>query len=146
MTKAFDSALRLLVRREHGAVELCVKLKKKGFSQEEAKAAVEECQHLGYQSDRRFVENYSRYRMRQGYGPLKITQELNSKNIDQDLINEVLHLEQDNWLSNAKEVWNKKCKGQLNLSYDELQKQQRFLLYRGFSTDIISRVVRELLT
>ena len=146
MTKAFDSALRLLTRREHGAVELHEKLKQKGYSPEDAQAAVEECQHLGYQSDRRFVENYSRSRIRQGYGPLKITQELKSKQVDADLIQQVLRLEQDNWLNYALDVWEKKCKRQVDLSFDQLQKQQRFLLYRGFSTDTISRVVRELLT
>lgn len=81
MTKAFDSALRLLTRREYSAMELCDKLKQKGFSPNDVQSALHECQRLGYQSDGRFVENYIRVRIHQGYGPLKIRQELKNKGI-----------------------------------------------------------------
>lgn len=144
MTKALDSALRLLARREHGAMELCDKLKQKGFSITEAQEALNECQRLGLQSDSRFVEVYSRSRIRQGYGPLKIAQDLKTKGIDSDLIHSELAQERDNWVSYAMEVWQKKCKGQMDLSFSELQKQQRFLLYRGFGMDTIATVVKEM--
>lgn len=144
MTKAFDSALRLLTRREHGALELCEKLKRNGYTQAEAKDALDACQQRGLQSDSRFVECYSRSRIRQGYGPLKIIQELKSKGIDSDLIYDILSQEQDNWLAYAMDVWTKKCNGQLDLTFSEIQKNQRFLLYRGFSMDIITKVVKEL--
>lgn len=144
MTKAFDSALRLLTRREHGAIELCDKLEQKGFSQQEAMDALESCQRLGLQNDSRFVENYSRSRIRRGYGPLKITQELKVKGIDIELIQHELRQERDNWLNYALEVWYKKSKGKVDLSFDEMQKLQTFLLYRGFPMDIIAQVVKEL--
>lgn len=144
MTKAFDSALRLLTRREHGAIELCEKLIKKGFSPGEAKDALESCQRLGLQNDSRFIENYSRSRIRQGYGPLKITQELKNKGVDLELIQRELECEKENWLAYAIKVWEKKSKGQLDLSFNEIQKLQAFLLYRGFSMDIITKVVKGL--
>lgn len=143
MTKAFDSALRLLTRREHGAKELCNKLQVKGFSRLEAEEALAQCQRLELQSDRRFVENVCRARIRQGYGPIKISQELKSKGIDADLIHSELQQEQNNWIDYALEVWHKKCKGQLALSFTEIQKHQRFLLSRGFSSDVITAVVKE---
>ena len=144
MTKAFDSAMRLLSRREHGAIELFDKLKRKGFDADEAKAALDKCQHLDLQNDRRFVGVYCRSRIRQGYGPLKISQELNSKGIDKELIQSMLHEEQDSWYGYALDVWQKKSKGQLELSFEEQQKQQRFLLYRGFDRDTIAMVTKEL--
>ncbi|PWY56385.1 recombination regulator RecX [Legionella qingyii] len=144
MTKAFDCAVRLLSRREHSALELCDKLKQKGYSAIEAKIALDECQRLDLQSERRFVEIYSRSRIRQGYGPLKISQELTSKGVDKELIHQFLQQEQDNWLTYALDVWQKKSKGQCELSFDELQKQQRFLLYRGFGMDTIVQVKKEL--
>ncbi|KTD03401.1 recombination regulator RecX [Fluoribacter gormanii] len=144
MTKAFDCAVRLLSRREHSALELCDKLKQKGYSAIEAKKALDECQRLDLQSDRRFVEICSRSRIRQGYGPLKISQELSSKGIDKELIHQFLQQEQDNWLTYALDVWHKKSRGQCDLSFDELQKQQRFLLYRGFGMDTIVQVKKEL--
>jgi len=143
MTKVLDSALRLLTRREHGAKEVCEKLKKKGFKPEEIQDALESCQRLNLQSDQRFVELYIRYRIRQGYGPLKISQELKQKGVDSELIHQEIKQEGPNWLSYALNVWEKKCKGQINLSFQEIQKQQRFLLYRGFDMDIISQVVKE---
>lgn len=136
--------MRLLTRRDHGAVELCTKLERKGFAPAEAKDALEACQRLGLQSDSRFVESYSRSRIRQGYGPVKILHELKSKGIETSLIHSILKEEQDNWVHYALDLWQKKTKGALELSFLEKQKQQRFLLYRGFSMDIIAQVVKEL--
>lgn len=145
MTKVLDCALRLLTRREHSAKELSEKLKQKGFQAEEIESALESCQRLDLQSDKRFVEVYVRSRIRQGYGPLKIVQELKQKGVDSELIHKEIKQEAPNWLTHALNVWEKKCKGQINLSFQEIQKQQRFLLYRGFDMDIISQVVKELI-
>lgn len=143
MSNALESAVRILTRREHSAKELSGKLKQKGFSQEEINEVLASCQRLNLQSDERFVECYVRSRIRQGYGPLKITQELQSKGVDSNLIYKEIKQEESNWLTHALAVWEKKCKGQVNLSFQEIQKQQRFLLYRGFDMDIISQVVKE---
>ncbi|TAL60017.1 MAG: recombination regulator RecX [Legionella sp.] len=142
MTRAFESAMRLLVGREHGASELCTKLERKGFSPREARDAVEACQRLGLQCDNRFVEQFSRSRISQGYGPLKIMQELKNRGIDSEPIQSYLAQERDKWFDHALSVWEKKSKGQKQLSFDELQKMQRFLLYRGFSMDIITKVMK----
>lgn len=144
MTKAFDSALRLLCRREHGAQELVNKLAKKGYEQEDARKALERCQELDLQSDMRFAEIICRVRIRQGYGPLRISQELQSKQISQELINKVLRAESDNWLSYALAVWEKKYNNKEAATGIEMQKRQRFLLYRGFPGDIINRVIKEI--
>ncbi|HAU1190511.1 TPA: recombination regulator RecX [Legionella pneumophila] len=143
MTKAFDSALRLLSRREHSAMELCDKLKQKGFNLNDVQNALNECQRLGYQSDERYVESYIRARIHQGYGPLKIIQELKNKGVDPELIQSVLQEERDNWVDYALLAWEKKFKRQDDFSYSEMQKQQRFLLYRGFDRDVISKVFKE---
>ena len=136
--------MRLLARREHGATELRTKLEKKGFSKQEAKDALETCQNLDVQNENRYIDNYSRSRIRQGYGPLKIAQELKIKGVDGDLVFHHLKQEQDNWLDHAMQVWLKKSKGRTDLSFEEMQKMQSFLLYRGFPLDIIVNVVREL--
>jgi len=135
--------MRLLVRREHGAQELISKLAKKGYLAEEIQEAIAECQRLGLQCDRRFVEMVCRARIRQGYGPLKIRKELQGLQVDRELIENVLREEQDNWLAYAMSVRNKKYKDQSDLSYAALQKQKQFLHYRGFSTDIIALVFKE---
>ncbi|CAM2946284.1 recombination regulator RecX [Legionella worsleiensis] len=144
MTKAFDSAIRLLSRREHGAIELYKKLEQKDFDATEIQDALDTCQRLGLQNDVRFVEQFIRMRIRQGYGPLKIMHELKSKGVEAEIINAELAKERDNWLVYALNVWEKKSKGRHDLDYTEQQKQQRFLLYRGFSPDIIALVIKEL--
>ncbi|VEG90590.1 recombination regulator RecX [Legionella spiritensis] len=140
MTKALDCAFRLLARREHGAVELVEKLIHKGYDKNEAVAVLSECQRLALQSDLRFAQQLCRARINQGYGPVRIRQELQSKQVSSDVIEDVLATEKDNWLSHARVVWQKKFKPSSELSFTELQKQRRFLLYRGFPNDIIASV------
>lgn len=132
--------MRLLARREHGAHELANKLAQKGYAGDAIQDALEKCQRLELQSDSRFVENVCRARIRQGYGPLRIRQELQQMQVEGALIEAVLQQEQDNWLDYAIGVWKKKYKEQVELSYIAIQKQKQFLLYRGFSTDTIAMV------
>lgn len=140
MTKAFDCAMRLLVRREHGMRELINKLSGKGYDRADCEDAVSECQRLGYQSDERFAELFCSARIRQGYGPLRISQELQSKQIDRDLIDTVLGQQQGQWEARAFAAWQKKYKGTESPDYTERKKHQQFLMYRGFSADTIANM------
>lgn len=140
MTKAYDCAIRLLARREHGAFELTEKLIQKGYDETMASEALLECQRLALQSDARFAEMVCRARVNQGYGPVRIAQELQAKRVNNELIEEVLAQEQDNWLSYAEVVWQKKFKSRQDVSFAELQKQKRFLQYRGFPGEIIAQI------
>ena len=144
MSEAFSGAVRLLSRREHGAHELCQKLVQKGHLECDIAVALEECQRLGLQSDSRFVENVCRTRIRQGYGPVRIRQELKQLQIDSELIEQVLHQAPDQWLSYALKAWQKKYKEQGECSYTDIQKQKQFLLYRGFSNETIHRLFKEM--
>ncbi|MDC7226338.1 MAG: regulatory protein RecX [Spirochaetales bacterium] len=53
---ARDKAVEYLARREHSSKELIMKLRKKDFDAETARAAVELCRERGYVDDRRFAE------------------------------------------------------------------------------------------
>ena len=143
MTKAFEGAVRLLARREHGAHELVQKLSQKKHLVHDIQEAIAECQRLGLQSDARFVESLCRTRIRQGYGPSKIRQDLKNVKIDRELIDDALRLEQENWVSYAIDVWTKKYKEQDDTSFAAIQKQKQFLLYRGFSMDTIGEVFKD---
>ena len=141
MSKALVSALNFLSRREHSIWELKNKLEQKGYSGLEVVEAVEECQRLGYQSDDRFAELLCRARIAQGYGPVRIKQELAAKGINATMIEQVLlHEAEESWLERAVAVANKKCQTLANLSWDEQQKLKRFLLYRGFPGSVIAGV------
>jgi regulatory protein len=140
MHNALQRAIQLLTRREHGARELAVKLSRKGLPIQAIDAAIIECQRLGLQSDVRYVENRIRSRMRQGYGPQRIRLDLNQANIDRDLVDQALLAEESNWCAVALAAFQKKYKQYDLRSLVERQKQQQFLLYRGFSLDTISAV------
>ena len=137
---AYNHAVRLLSRREHGAHELATKLALKGYFHDDISEAIQKCIRLELQSDARFVENICRLRIRQGYGPVRIRKELQNLHIDSELIASALHQEKDNWLEYAALVLEKKFKEQIELTFSAIQKQKQFLLYRGFSIDTINMV------
>ncbi len=143
MSKTYESAVRLLARREHGAYELAQKLSQKGHPQGAIAEALLKCQDLGLQSDVRFVELVCQSRIRQGYGPIRIRQELQSKQIAGDLIEQGLE-QQACWLRQAQDVYQKKYKACNDVSFQMIQKQKQFLLYRGFPMDIINQVFRDM--
>ncbi|MCX7117937.1 MAG: regulatory protein RecX [Legionellales bacterium] len=139
-TDATNCAISLLTRREHGAVELVRKLEIKGYPLEEAKDALKTCLRLGFQSDERFVGQLCRARIRQGYGPIRIREELLHLKVDVVLITTALELESDHWLERAREIRAKKYKTSSESSFKALQKQKQFLYYRGFSAETIAQV------
>ncbi|WP_419419021.1 recombination regulator RecX [Legionella sp. D16C41] len=143
MTKAYDCAVRLLARREHGMIELTKKLISKGYTAQESKEAILKCQMLDLQSDKRFAESICYTRVQQGYGPVRIMQELQAKSINKELITQALALYEEQWEQQALLVWQKKFKDLDFHLTSELQKQIRFLLYRGFPSEIAAKVVHK---
>ncbi len=141
MNNALHCAIRLLARREHSLAELADKLAQKGHVDVDIQDALATCQRQGLQSDARFAESLCRTRVRQGYGPVKIRQELLSKKVSRELADETLRTEQHNWLDHAMQVWIKKYQGMQDVSFAEKQKQRQFLMYRGFTMDIIAEIV-----
>ncbi len=142
MNKAYNYALSLLSKREYSAMELENKLLQKGFDSDTIALSVAKLKDLNLQSDERYVEMICNARIRQGYGPLRIKQELSCKNIDSYLIEDILIKEQDNWVEYALAVWRKKYKGQEEYSGKEIQKQKSFLYSRGFTVDTIAKVFK----
>lgn len=142
MSKALVCAVRLLARREHSLAELTEKLTQKGHADVDIQDALERCQRQGLQCDVRFAESLTRTRIRQGYGPARIRQELRAKQVLRETIDAVLDEERDNWISYARGVWEKKYKSVDKVSFAEQQKQKQFLLVRGFMMDTIAKVVQ----
>ena len=63
---ALPAALRLLALRDRSEAELAARLRRKGFSEAQAAAAVERCRQLGYLDDARFARGRARSLLRQG--------------------------------------------------------------------------------
>ncbi len=142
MNKALQCAIQLLARREHSLAELTDKLSQKGYLEAEIEEALTLCQSKGLQSNLRFTESLCRTRIRQGYGPVRIRQELVAKGVERNHIDDILCGEHHQWITHAQEVWTKKYKMTPNASFVEKQKQRQFLFYRGFTTEMIAQVVK----
>ncbi|GAA4353700.1 regulatory protein RecX [Kangiella taiwanensis] len=131
-------AMDLLARREHSRRELIDKLKLRGFEGEDVEAYLDRLAERGLQSDERFVESFIRQRSQNGYGPLRVRQELRQKGIEDAAIS--LHFESMgiDWHQIAVDVWRKKYNRAPGPDMKLRAKQTRFLQYRGFDFDMIN--------
>jgi regulatory protein len=132
-------ALRLLSTREHSRVELERKLAR--FEQEpgELRQALNELQAKGFISEQRVMESVL-HRRASKLGSTRIRQELQAKGLEQPLIEQALAGLKDSELARAREVWRRKY-GEPPASPAERARQQRFLLTRGFSAEVVRRVL-----
>lgn len=133
-----ETSLRLLARREHSRKELLNKLTGKGFDREDVLAVIDELARQGWQDDHRYAQNYARYRMQKGYGPVRIDYELRQNGIDEADLDAVLQESGDSWMDLLEQVYNKKYNHKKNLDRNEWAKRSRFLLHRGFTGEMIS--------
>jgi regulatory protein len=137
--KAYDAAIGLLARREHSFFELKKKLKLKGYDEASIEEALLRCKTMGLQCDKRYVEMLQRTRFSQGYGERRLYQDLVQAGIEPNLIDEALFFHRAQSQALIETVWNKKYKGVKPLTYEVVQKQKKFLHYRGFSHEMIQQ-------
>ena len=144
-----DICVRLLSRREHSQQELLDKLAIKGFDRAETQLIVDDLAAQGWQSNQRFAESYSRYRIKKGYGPIKIICELQQRGIEDCDLDGVVTDIADGWGEILEQVYVKKYpddKALTNkaLTHKEWLKRNRFLQQRGFSGEMIKTLFKDL--
>ena len=145
--KARSVALRLLARREHGLAELEGKLLAKGFPSGVVAEALQALCDEGLQSDARFAASLVRRRIRRGYGPAYIRQELHSRRVREDLAEGQLNQPDEYWAEVAQCALVKKFPEGSGVADAPARSggfnaaEARFLTRRGFSADIIHRVL-----
>ena len=74
------------------------------------------------------------------FGPKKIEMELNFKKVDSSFI-AIAIAEYESWTENAQNELLKKFKGVKPTDYNSKMKQKQFLFNRGFSSQIIERIL-----
>ena len=140
-TLIYNKALDLVSRREHSRHELMQKLNKR-FP--ETLPIIEEALDKlvlnNILNDERFAEMYLNSRARKGFGPKKIEMELYSKKVDSMLIGNAIEA-YESWIENAENELQKKFKGIQPVDYKSKMKQKQFLFNRGFSAQIIERIL-----
>ncbi|MCV6639443.1 regulatory protein RecX [Candidatus Albibeggiatoa sp. nov. NOAA] len=131
-----QKALRYLANREHSRFELRQKLQTTHLDREIIDAVLDNLADRGYQSDRRFAESYTRYRINKGYGELYIRRVLQQRGVSNDIVSVVLAEQAHVWFDLVCEVQHKRFTTTPN-GQREYAKQVRFLQYRGFTQEQI---------
>lgn len=134
-------ALRYLAQREYSRLELEQKLSThvRSSTPDELAIVLDKLEQNGFLSAQRVVEQIIRMR-RSKFGSQRIIYELKEKGIDEHLINSVLPALKETELDAAIKIWRKKF-GITPNNGEERGKQIRFMMSRGFSTEVIQQVL-----
>ncbi|UDU82469.1 recombination regulator RecX [Pseudomonas sp. HN2-3] len=135
------TAMDLLARREHGRVELTRKLRQRGASDELIEPELDRLAEEGLLSEARYLESFIRYRSNSGYGPARIREELGQRGLARGDIDQALRESGVDWAQRLMDVWQRKFDGQRPHDPRSRGQQTRFLAYRGFSMEMISRLL-----
>jgi regulatory protein len=132
-------ALALLARREHSRAELARKLGPHAATADELAVLLDNLQARRLLSDERFVEVLARSRS-QRFGAARIRQELRARGVSDELTRAAVADLHGSELQRARDLWLRRY-GQPAALPAERARQMRFLAARGFSSDVIRKVV-----
>ena len=132
-------ALRYLSIREYSPKELARKLSPYVEEGDDLAALMEWLQKQGFLSEERFAEAFVRRRCSR-YGSGRVLRELEMHGVDEKTLDEAKSVMSENEFDRALGIWRKKF-GSKPVDASEKAKQIRFLTQRGFSGDIVRRVL-----
>ena len=130
-------ALRHLVRREHSRAELARKLEPHAESKEALECVLDLLLSRKQQSDERYAEERARSLSRK-YGAARIRHDLKSKGVAEGIVERVAATGDE--MERARAILARKYR-QPATAREERAKRARFLQGRGFSNDVIRRLV-----
>ena len=139
-----EICLRLLARREHSQQELLTKLALRGFDRDDVQPVIDDLAEQGWQDDLRYAESYARFRIRKGYGPIRVSYELKQNGIAAFDLESIVQEEAGGWMALLEQVYSRKYLHDTALDRNEWAKRSRFLLRRGFSGTMVSALFDEL--
>ncbi|HWQ69741.1 MAG TPA: regulatory protein RecX [Patescibacteria group bacterium] len=138
--------MRLLTVRDRTSAELACQLAVRGFAQAESEAAVDRLKAEGYLNDRRFAGVWARGRIRtKPMGRLRLSKELETKGIEAQSVREVL---EEIYEGGEEPYARRAMAGKLaalgrRSGQSRTPQVARFLYRRGFSAEIIWRLLHE---
>ncbi len=132
-------ALEFLSKREYSAAELAQKLKTYASETDDISALIADFQSRSWLSDARYAEQMVHARQAK-FGASRVAHELREKGVSDDLVAEAVAGLQVNEVERASEVWRKKFKA-APATREEWAKQARFLQSRGFTFDVIKKIL-----
>jgi regulatory protein len=130
---ALDAGLRLLARRAHSRVELRRKLSRRGYEEEDIRAALRRLAELGYVDDASFAAGHIRRRSA-SLGPMALSAELAARGVDKHTAGAALRaFDRDAQLAAATRLAERLCGRNRPAGYGELLDTVGVkLLRRGF--------------
>ena len=142
---ARERAVRYLTFKDRSENEILRKLIDAGFDKTVAQNAVNELRTIGYLDDTRYAMKYLSERIRtKALSKKSLGFELKNKGIDKDIIEKALsEFEKDDYEVAFRE--RKRNFGHYDLNDKKTeQRAYRFLLHRGFSYEIVNKVIKEM--
>jgi len=136
-------AMDLLARREYSRQELQIRLLQRDYAAELVDQVITQLVSEGLLSDERFVESFISSRMQRGQGPVRIRAELRDRGISEDLIETMLDMRDPAWRTSLYEIHARRFAGVIPATLGERARQQRFLTYRGFTSEQIRALFRQ---
>ncbi len=134
-------ALRYLSGREHSRAELRRKLAPYEEEPGSLDQALDELTAKGFLSDARYVDSVL-HRRAPGLGGARIRQELQMRGVAPEAVAEAVGRLRDTELQRAREVWRRKFDGPGDTPAARAR-QARFLMARGFGSDVVRKVMRD---
>jgi len=132
-------ALGHLARREHSRAELARKLAPHAESAEQLQHLLDDLEAKKLLSDRRFAEVLARSRGER-FGTARVRQELRAHGVSDSLVRDAVGELARSELQRARAVWRRRF-GKPPADAAEKARQMRFLAQRGFSGEVIRRIV-----
>lgn len=134
-------ALKYLAAREHSRAELLRKLAPHAEEPAEVERVLDELETRGLLSAERFVESLL-HRRAARFGTARLRQELQQHKLPADAVAQAVEALRGTELERARAVWQRRFGGEPAADAAERARQMRFLTARGFSSEVIRRVVR----
>ncbi len=132
-------ALGYLARREHSRTELARKLAPHAASVEQLNQLLDDLEAKKLLSEARFVEVLARSRGER-FGAARIKQELRAHGVQADLVRSTISDLQKSELERVRALWRRRF-GAVAPDAAGRAKQMRFLAARGFSAEVVRKVV-----
>jgi regulatory protein len=134
-------ALRHLARREHSRAELARKLAPHAESPAALEAVLDELRSRKQLSDERFAEERARVLARK-FGPARIRHDLKARGVSAHIVEGVAaSLSAEAELERARGILERRYRVPAQ-SLEERARRARFLQGRGFSPDVVRRLLR----
>ena len=136
-TRARNSAMRLLARREHSRAELRGKLVGRGFENDSVEELLQGLEDQDLLSDERFAMSLIASRAETGYGPKRIDLELRNRGVSEELAREALAKAEVNWGQQVTDQAVRNFGNDPAQTFPEWARRARYLERRGFGQDAI---------